>query len=1229
MLASLVIASFMAVASGNCCTENSIWRSVCPKIEPGKVKVCMDWDDSCFTDFRLAELCRKYKAKVTFNITPREHADHCYMQRETTERNGVTYRFKSPKGFDRAQTVSIPYLTNEDFKYCYEGFKIAAHLNFPTGDSVEELGCCRQLMEEFLAIAPDVTGQDGFGIVWSGGRWSPGIVKIAKELGFRYCRGANTYEKPGKWGEWTIQPTTYWSEPPEKFWEWYELAKKRGDVFWFWGHTQDLGYDDAIWARLEGIIRRISEDPDAEWIDVGDLAKMADSSRPQTWFHLIGGNVSKEGIARDLDAIAEAGIGGVQFFHGQFGGAWPHVAEQIPCLSGKWDDIVRFAATEAKRRGLSFTLQNCPGWSYAGGPWVPVERSMRVLDATRTDVRGGAVDAVLPKPAYPADKDDTRTDFRDLKVIAFPKLAGESAAVRPVDFKPVHFADTNSPVELRYDLGREMTVRSIVFDNPRQMCWCWQSNPVLRIELFAETAAGEAKVGDWRLPMMSWQDAQPLTLPIPATAFRRCRFRFTYKSALHLDGVSFLGEARYRSWESEAGYSNRELMKGDEPASIAGEAVDPKTVVDLTDKMDASGRLVATLPAGEWTVLRIGHASNGRTNAPAPEEATGFECDKLSAEAARLHFAAYTGRLVAKDAPLDGRLDGVLVDSWECRFQNWTTEGLDVRTADWPALFGYVVGDRDATRAFYRDWRNQLSARVNAGFYRTTADLIRSVGGKFWCEVGPGEVFPGDPMEYFKYADVPMCEFWLPFAKAGEQVFDRPAERYSAACVSAAHVYGKRRVAAESFTSCVTWNEDFKLMKEMMDAFFSLGVTYPVFHTYTHNPATDLPPPGTSFGEGAFGCPFLRGQTWWPYMRHFTDYLTRCTALLERGVPANDVLMYLGDDVNALPRTSEDGTWEHPAGFAVDYLNRDALMNRLVFSDGRVVSPEGVAWRAIWIPEGTYLAPETERRLAEAERAGIPVKRGGGTVAAFLAAKGLAKDFDEPTGKVRHIHRRDGAKDIYFVCVNRKSGGFSGPVGFGAKGKAVVYDPVKDTRTAWDGRTLALAPGGSAFVIFGEDGATGVPDGRTLPVNEIKSWALSFPSGWGAPEVLTIEELVPWCELPVSEEAKAFSGTVTYRAKFRGKFAKIDLGRVETIAAVKVNGKDAGVLWCEPYVADVEGLCTDGENKLEIAITSTWHNRLLYDAARPEAERKTWTLPYPKNLSAGRLLPYGLMENAK
>ena len=65
---------------------------------------------------------------------------------------------------------------------------------------------------------------------------------------------------------------------------------------------------------------------------------------PETWFHLIGGNVAKPGLDADLDAIAAAGISGIQLFHGQFGGPWPGVTNQIPCLSRDWDDLIRFAA---------------------------------------------------------------------------------------------------------------------------------------------------------------------------------------------------------------------------------------------------------------------------------------------------------------------------------------------------------------------------------------------------------------------------------------------------------------------------------------------------------------------------------------------------------------------------------------------------------------------------------------------------------------------------------------------------------------------------------------------------------------------------------------------------------------------------------------------------------------------------------------------------------------------
>ena len=89
---------------------------------------------------------------------------------------------------------------------------------------------------------------------------------------------------------------------------------------------------------------------------------------PEIWVNCLGGNLSKKGILADLEAIAEGGFKGVQFFFGNRGGTWPGVDSPILCLSQEWDDFVKYAAQEAKRLGLRFTLQNCPGWAMAGGP---------------------------------------------------------------------------------------------------------------------------------------------------------------------------------------------------------------------------------------------------------------------------------------------------------------------------------------------------------------------------------------------------------------------------------------------------------------------------------------------------------------------------------------------------------------------------------------------------------------------------------------------------------------------------------------------------------------------------------------------------------------------------------------------------------------------------------------------------------------------------------------------
>jgi hypothetical protein len=89
----------------------------------------------------------------------------------------------------------------------------------------------------------------------------------------------------------------------------------------------------------------------------------------------------------------------------------------------------------------------------------------------------------------------------------------------------------------------------------------------------------------------------------------------------------------------------------------------------------------------------------------------------------------------------------------------------------------------------------------------------------------------------------------------------------------------------------------------------------------------------------------------------------------------------------------------------------------------------------------------------------------------------------------------------------------------------------------------------------------------------------------------------------------------------------LDLGSVNMIAVVKINGKKLATLWCPPYAVDISSAVKEGENELVVEVTSTWFNRLVYDASLPENERKTWTISGPS--SNNSLRDYGLMGPVK
>ncbi len=134
-------------------------------------------------------------------------------------------------------------------------------------------------------------------------------------------------------------------------------------------------------------------------------------------------------------------------------------------------------------------------------------------------------------------------------------------------------------------------------------------------------------------------------------------------------------------------------------------------------------------------------------------------------------------------------------------------------------------------------------------------------------------------------------------------------------------------------------------------------------------------------------------------------------------------------------------------------------------------------------------------------------------------------------------------------------------------------------------------------------------------------WTLTFPKGWGADQPLTISRLQPWCELPLSDEGKAFSGTVTYETSFqmdrlhRKSQYLIRLGQVEEIAVVKINDAVADTTYHRSgqHLAQPPGIrrfpTREGAQDMGTGRTARtarrkWTEALWYDGTRGDGREK-------------------------
>ncbi|RZM04895.1 MAG: glycoside hydrolase family 2, partial [Pedobacter sp.] len=351
--------------------------------------------------------------------------------------------------------------------------------------------------------------------------------------------------------------------------------------------------------------------------------------------------------------------------------------------------------------------------------------------------------------------------------------------------------------------------------------------------------------------------------------------------------------------------------------------IDPAKVIDISKHLSVDGTLKWTIPSGNWVIERTGMTTTNTTNVPATREATGLETDKMSIEHIAAHFNNYVGKVLERIPEADRRtLKIVVADSYETGSQNWTDRILTEFKEQYkydpvpfiPTMQGKIVGSAELSNRFLWDLRRLIADDIAFKYVGGLTKVSHKHGLKTWLENYGYFGFPGEFLQYGGQADEIGGEFWL----AG-----RLGTVENRAAASAAHIYGKIKVSAESFTSAgAAWRAHPANLKARGDRFFTDGINNTLLHVFIHQPEED-PKPGIS---AWFGTEFNRGNTWFYDMDIFIKYLKRSNFMLQQGQYVADAAYFIGEDAPKLMGITDPGL---PKGYSFDYINADVIKGKL------------------------------------------------------------------------------------------------------------------------------------------------------------------------------------------------------------------------------------------------------------------------------------------------------------
>ncbi len=990
--------------------------------------------------------------------------------------------------------------------------------------------------------------------------------------------------------------------------------------------------------------------------------------RPHTWWHWMNGNITKEGITADLEAMHDVGIGGAQIFN---------VSEGIPAgsvlfMSTEWRALIKHATAEAARLGIELTLHNCAGWSSSGGPWITPEFAMQTLVESETTVDGGQEVAVdLPQPASRFDL------YRDIAVLAFPTPADDLSRIpdwrAKAGFEPrygLRIADEAAPAAAIVPLA------SIV-------------------DLTASTAAGRlrwnAPAGRWTIVRIGHTPTGKTNHPAPDSG-RGLECDKLSRAALdqHWNGImapilADLGDLAPKALKSalvdsyEVGHQNWtkdfrtefEARRGYDLlaylVTLTGRYVESaavserflwdfrKTIADLfaanyydyfAELCHANGLVTSMEPYdGPFECMTVGRSADipmgefwiGGRETPS--------CT-MAASLAHVYGRTFVGAEAFTAEPSRGRWTNVPANMkalGDLQFasginrlifhryahQPWADLVPGMTMGQWGTHFERTVTWWQQSKAWL-DYLARSQFLLQAGY--AAADVLAFVGDDApaaipddWSLKGRGYAFDfcgADALE--KRVRVSAHQLALPNGATYRALWIPETRDLTSGTLARLHAL----VEAGATLIAERPGESPSLADRGAGAAEVGRLTDILWGPSDKEPDAVIAVGAGRVVRARSTDAVVHALAMAPDLECHADGAPTRVAWIHRRLPAADVYFVSNQQPRArtIDATFRVGDrvpeiWDAVTGDIADapiWSVRDARTTvRLDFEPAgsrfvvfRRLAGEIDPWAKVSAPVSVSATP----RIAILHAVYEAIDGAGGADVTGRVAELVADGelviaasnalFGDPT--VQHRKRLR----VEFTLDDRpmtRSVEENEVLELAAE-TTTALAPFRLHRGPKTGLELtAFVPG--AYTLQSAAGRTQsvevaeVPP--PLPLDE--PWSVRFEAHRGAPDSITLGALQSLSERTESG-VKYFSGTATYTCEFSIDAAAIepsravvlDLGRVAVLAEVTVNGQPFGVLWRPPFAVDVSHALRAGLNRVEVAVTNTWANRLIGDEQLPD-----------------------------